>query len=90
MVLDQVDTIITPGSTVDVIVTERGVAVNPLRLDLMDQLKDARVPVLNIQDLKKIAYDMAGEPAKIKKTDKVVAVVEYRDGTIIDTITRPE
>jgi citrate lyase subunit alpha/citrate CoA-transferase len=90
MVLDQVDTIITPGSTVDVIVTERGVAVNPLRQDLMDQLKDARVPVLNIQDLKKIAYDMAGEPAKIKKTDKVVAVVEYRDGTIIDTITRPE
>lgn len=90
MVLDQVDTIVTPGASVDVIVTERGVAVNPLRQDLIDQLKNAPIPLVNIQDLKKTAYSIAGEPAKVEKTDEIIGVVEYRDGTIIDTIVRPK
>ena len=90
MVLDQVDTIITPGASVDVIVTERGVAINPLRQDLIDQLKNAPIPLVNIQDLKRTAYSIAGEPAKVEKTDEIIVVVEYRDGTIIDTIVRPK
>lgn len=90
MVLDRVQTVVTPGESVDVVVTERGVAVNPRRKDLLDNLKDARLPLMNIEDLKKIAYDMAGTPEPIPVSDEVVAVVEYRDGTIIDVIRKPQ
>jgi citrate lyase subunit alpha/citrate CoA-transferase len=39
--------------------------------------------------LQKLAYDLTGKPEQVPKTDEIVAVVEYRDGTIIDTICRP-
>lgn len=89
MVLDKVQTIVTPGETVDVIVTERGVAVNPNRKDLIDTLKCANLPLMNIEDLQQIAYDLAGKPEEIPVTDDIVGVVEYRDGTIIDVIRKP-
>lgn len=89
MVLDRVNTIVTPGETVDVIVTERGVAVNPRRTDLLDNLKDSGLPVMDIHDLQKLAYDMTGKPEAIALTDEVVGVVEYRDGSIIDVIRKP-
>lgn len=89
MVLDRVNTIVTPGETVDVIVTERGVAVNPRRTDLLDNLKDSGLPIMSIHDLQRIAYDLAGEPQPVAVSDEVVAVIEYRDGTIIDVVRRP-
>ncbi|SDF36708.1 citrate lyase subunit alpha [Sporolituus thermophilus] len=89
MVLDRVNTIVTPGETVDVIVTERGIAVNPRRTDLLDNLKDSGLPIMSIHDLQRIAYDLAGEPQPVAVSDEVVAVIEYRDGTIIDVVRRP-
>ncbi|HWR43409.1 citrate lyase subunit alpha [Sporomusa sp.] len=89
MVLDKVNTIVTPGETVDAIVTERGIAVNPRRTDLIDNLKGTGLPVMSIQDLQKLAYDMAGKPETIAVSDEVVAVIEYRDGTIIDVVRKP-
>ncbi|EGO62323.1 citrate lyase subunit alpha [Acetonema longum] len=89
MVIDNVQTIVTPGDSVDVIVTERGVAVNPKRADLLENLKHAGLPLMSIHDLKKIGYEMGGAPAPIKLSDEIVGVVEYRDGTVIDVIRRP-
>lgn len=89
MVLDRVDTIVTPGETVDVIITERGIAVNPNRTDLMDRLKETKLPVMDIRELQHIAYKMAGKPENIQVSDEVVAVIEYRDGSIIDVVRKP-
>lgn len=89
IVLDRVQTVVTPGETVDVIITERGIAVNPRRRELADSLKQANLPVLDIHDLQQIAYQLTGKPEIVPKTDEVVALVEYRDGTIIDTICKP-
>lgn len=89
MVLDKVNTIVTPGETVDVVVTERGVAVNPNRKDLIDNLKEAKLPLMEIEELQKIAYDLAGKPESVPMSDEIVGVVEYRDGSIIDVIRRP-
>lgn len=89
MVTDAVQTIVTPGETVDVIVTERGVAVNPKRLDLMENLKHSGLPIMSIHELKNMAYELGGRPEPIALSDEVVGVVEYRDGTIIDVIRRP-
>ncbi len=88
IVIDSVTTVTTPGETIDVLVTERGIAVNPLRQDLIEKLEKANLPIMSIKELKKIAESMTGVPEKIELDDKVVAVVEYRDGTIIDVVRK--
>ena len=86
IIVDNVTTITTPGETVDVIVTERGIAINPRRKDLLDRLKNSSLPILTIEELYKIAIEMTGEPEKPEFGDRIVALIEYRDGTIIDTV----
>lgn len=85
-ILDRVNNVITPGETVDVIVTDRGIAVNPLRKDLLENLKRARLPICTIQELKEKAEKITGKPEPIEFGDKIVGLIEYRDGTIIDVI----
>jgi citrate lyase subunit alpha/citrate CoA-transferase len=89
MVLDKVHTVVTPGESVDVVVTERGVAINPRRKDLLENLHGKGLPVFTIEELQKMAHDLTGKPEPVAVTDEVVAVVEYRDGTIIDVIRKP-
>jgi citrate lyase subunit alpha/citrate CoA-transferase len=89
MVTDAVQTVVTPGETVDVIVTERGIAINPRRVDLLDRLKNSSLPIMTIEDLQQQAYDLSGKPDSVAVSDEIVGVVEYRDGTIIDVIRRP-
>ncbi len=85
---DQVQTVVTPGETVDAIVTERGIAINPRREDLIAKAKDSGLPVKDIHELKREIEAITGHPDKLEFTDDIVGVVEYRDGTIIDTIRR--
>lgn len=88
IVVDKVTTVTTPGETVDVLVTERGIAVNPKRQDLIEKLKDTNLPIVTIEQLKEIAESMTGVPKKIELDDQIVAVVEYRDGTVIDVVRK--
>ncbi|MCF7947967.1 MAG: citrate lyase subunit alpha [Spirochaetia bacterium] len=85
-VVDRVDTIITPGETVDVLVTDHGVAVNPKRRDIYDRLKTKHLPLYSIEQLKQKAEKVTGVPEPVQFEDKIVGVVEYRDGTIIDVV----
>lgn len=85
-VVERVQDIITPGETVDVLVTDRGIAVNPKREDLIKLLTDAGVEITTIEALRESVSALLGTPQKIEYTDKVVAVVEYRDGTVLDVI----
>ncbi|MCT4564742.1 MAG: citrate lyase subunit alpha [Maledivibacter sp.] len=87
-VVNRVNTVITPGETVDVLVTDRGIAINPRRRDLIEALKDRGLPIVTIEDLRDMALRTTGEPKPIEYTDKIVAVVEYRDGSIIDVINQ--
>ncbi|WP_242469145.1 citrate lyase subunit alpha, partial [Rhodovulum adriaticum] len=41
-IVDKVNTVITPGTSVDVVVTEVGIAINPNRQDLIDHFKDIK------------------------------------------------
>lgn len=85
-ILDRVNTVVTPGYTVDVLVTDQGLAVNPRRQDLYDNLKAAKLPVLSIEELKAKAERIVGKPEPIKVEDKIVGLVKYRDGSVIDVI----
>ncbi len=89
IVVDNVTAVTTPGNTVDVLVTERGIAVNPLRKELEHRLREAKIPVKDIEELKAIAEDVAGKPRKVSYTNKVIGIIEYRDGTVIDRIHKP-
>ena len=86
IVVDKVLCVSTPGNTVDVLVTQRGIAVNPLRNELKNRLKDAGLPIVDIHDLKELAESITGVPKDIKLGNKTVANVIYRDGTLLDTI----
>jgi citrate lyase subunit alpha / citrate CoA-transferase len=88
VIKDRVTTITTPGETVDILVTERGISVNPLRQDLLEKLKKTKLPVMTIQELKDISDKLTGKPREIEFEEEIVAVVEYRDGTVIDVIRK--
>jgi citrate lyase subunit alpha/citrate CoA-transferase len=85
-VVERVRTLTTPGGTVDTLVTELGVAVNPRREDLLDRLRAAGLPVFGIGELRARAAQAATHAATPRPEDRTVAVVEYRDGTVIDTV----
>ena len=82
-----VTTVTTPGESVDIVVTDYGVAVNPARPDLLKALQDADcVPLKTIEELRDIAYSIVGEPEKVQFGDRVVGIIEARDGTIMDVV----
>lgn len=85
-VVKQVNTVVTPGKLVDVVVTDCGVAVNPRRKDLIDQMKTSGIAVKSIEELQKQAEKIVGIPEPVSYTDRVVGVVTYRDGSILDLI----
>ncbi|MFL2101433.1 citrate lyase subunit alpha [Desemzia sp. FAM 23989] len=87
-VVEDVNTIVTPGESVDVVVTEIGICINPLRADLMEAFNGIPVPQFTIEELKEKAYAIVGTPDPIEYEEKVVAVVEYRDGSIIDVVRK--
>jgi len=86
IIVESVTTVTAPGEMIDVIVTERGIAVNPRRTDLIERLKGSSLPLKSIEELHRIAIGMTGEPCKPEFEDRIVALIEFRDGTVIDTV----
>ena len=70
------------------LVTEVGIAVNPRRKDLIETFKKIDIPMFTIKELKNRVESIVGIPEKIQYDDKVVALVEYRDGSIIDVVRK--
>lgn len=85
-IVKRVNNVITPGESVDVVVTDRGIAVNPGRRDIYEQLKKAHLPLYSIEELRQIAEKIAGVPEPIQFEKRIIGLIEYRDGTIIDII----
>jgi citrate lyase subunit alpha / citrate CoA-transferase len=88
IVKDRVTTITTPGETVDVVVTERGIAVNERHPELRAELLRRKAPVKDIRQLQREIYAVTGTPRALEFEDEVVALIEYRDGSIIDAVRR--
>lgn len=85
-VVKQVTTCITPGNSIDVLVTDHGIAVNPARPDIKARLEAQKLPLISIEELNERAYSLTGVPAAIEYTDRIVGVIRYRDGSIIDVV----
>lgn len=82
----EVTTVTTPGESVDVVITDYGIAINPRRQDLIEAMKDVDLPFKTIEELRDIAYSIVGEPEKVQFKDRVVGIIESRDGTIMDVV----
>ena len=86
IVTDRVTCISTPGKDIDVLVTQGGIAVNPKNQELKQRLVDAKLPVIDICQLKEKTEKITGKPQKLPKGDRVVANVISREGELLDTI----
>jgi len=87
VVVDQVTTLTGPGELIDVVVTERGIAINPRRTDLLDAVKGSQLPIRSIQDIQRdVEKICGGKPQKPRLTEKPVAVVKWVDGSVLDSV----
>ncbi len=84
---EEVTTVVTPGQDVDIVVTERGVCVNPESEKLQANLQEIEgIEILDIKDLKDQVEGLTGKPNPPEFKERVVGLIEYRDGTIIDVV----
>jgi citrate lyase subunit alpha/citrate CoA-transferase len=88
VIRDRVTTLCGPGELIDVVVTERGIAVNPLRKDLLEKVRGMGLPMRSIEELKDEAESICGIPEKPEYLHDPVAVVKWVDGTVMDTVWR--
>jgi citrate lyase subunit alpha/citrate CoA-transferase len=88
VIIDSVTTLCGPGELIDVIVTERGIAINPSRKDLIDAVKGSGLPLKTIQELKEEAERICGKPGRADFDDQVVAAIKWVDGTVIDVVRK--
>jgi citrate lyase subunit alpha / citrate CoA-transferase len=92
VIVDEVTTLVAPGELVDVIVTERGIAINPRRKDLLKAVKGSNLPIRSIKEIYNEVNDICGgKPAKPKvNKDAVVAIIKWVDGTVLDSVFKVE
>jgi citrate lyase subunit alpha/citrate CoA-transferase len=89
VIVDEVTTITGPGELIDVVATERGIAINPRRQDLRDALQGSDLPIRPIEEIRdEVERICGGKPAKPRLTDEPVAAIKWVDGTVIDTVFR--
>ena len=88
VILDEVTTICAPGEMVDVIVTERGIAINPRREDLLKAVEGKGLPIRKIEEIRDEVYQIVGGPPQkpVLDRERVVAIVNWVDGTVLDSV----
>ena len=89
VIVDEVTTLTGPGELIDVVATERGIAVNPRRTDLLDALRasGSDLPIRPIEEIKtEVEKLVGGSPRPPDLIDEPVAVVKWVDGTVLDTV----
>jgi citrate lyase subunit alpha / citrate CoA-transferase len=91
VLVDQVTTLTGPGELIDVVVTERGIAINPRRTDLLDAVKGSSLPIRPMEAIKEeVEGIIGGKPEPPRLTDRPVAVIKWVDGTVLDSVWQVE
>ena len=87
VIVDEVTTLCGPGELIDVVVTERGIAINPRRQDLIDAVRGSKLPIRPLSDIKnEVERICGGKPQRAKRGNRPVAIVKWVDGTVLDTV----
>jgi citrate lyase subunit alpha/citrate CoA-transferase len=90
VLVDRVTTLCGPGELIDVVVTERGIAINPLRRDLTEKLRGSSLPIRPLAEIKAEVEELCGKPEPPRTLEKVVAAIKWVDGTVIDCVRQVE
>ncbi len=92
VIVDEVTTLVGPGELIDVIVTERGIAINPKRKDLLKAVKKSTLPIRTIKEIYAEVNEICGgKPDKPKVNKKQpIAIIKWVDGTVIDSVFQVE
>lgn len=85
IIRENVTTITTPGSVIDAVVTNHGIAMNPIRTDLLGKIKGI-IPTVPIQELQNMAYDATGTPQEPFLGKEIIGIIKWFDGTILDMV----
>ncbi len=97
-IVEDVYTVSVPGEVIDVVVTEDYIAVNPesksSHIDALTSNADKfNLDIVGIDDLRKLSEKKGAEfgktPPRPELTDIPVEAIEWRDGTLLDTIFKP-
>jgi len=88
VIVDEVTTLCGPGELIDVIITERGISINPGRKDLIERVKGKGLPIRTIRELRDEAERICGKPDKPEFENEIVAAVKWVDGTVIDSVRK--
>jgi len=97
-IVKDVYTVSLPGEVIDVAVTEEYVAFNPKSKSpymaaLKKNAKAHGLGVVTIEELHDLSVKKAAEmgktPPLLEPTDTPVEVIEWRDGTLLDTLFKP-
>ena len=87
VIVERVTTLTGPGELIDVVVTERGIAINPRRQDLINAVRGSSLPIRPIEEIKAEVEEICGgKPQKPRLGSRPVAVVKWVDGTVLDTV----
>lgn len=88
IIVDKVTTLCGPGELIDVVVTEKGLAINPRRKDLIKALRNSTLPIRSIDEIKEEVERICGGPPSPPNLDRehIVAAIQWVDGTIIDVV----
>ena len=87
IIVDEVTSLCGPGELIDVVVTERGIAINPRRQDLIDAVKGTKLPIRSLQEIKtEVERICGGKPRRPKLGDRAVAIIKWIDGTVLDSV----
>jgi len=87
VIVDEVTTLTGPGELIDVVVTERGIAINPRRHDLLKAVQGSALPIRSLAEIQReVEAICGGKPQKPRLTNRPVAVVKWVDGTLLDTV----
>ena len=88
VIVDDVTTLCGPGELIDVVVTERGIAINPRRKDLLSAIRKSGLPIKSLSYIQKEAYEICGCPPEKPRFERkeAAAIVKWVDGTVLDTV----
>jgi len=91
VLVDEVTTLTGPGELIDVVVTERGIAINPRRADLLEAVGNSDLPIRPIEEIKEeVEGIIGGRPEAPRFSQRPVAVIKWVDGTVLDTVWQIE
>lgn len=86
ILVDEVTTVCGPGELIDVVVTERGIAINPRRQDLIDAVQGSDLPIRTFEEIQAEATEEVGKQHVPDLGDRTVAVIKWVDGTVLDAV----